>query len=83
MASVATAQPHNGGGACPSSEATGGTNRKTPSASNSAATAPRSSRLVIHPREPGHRVVLRQANALAIWPRTTALKAAPEAARSA
>src|SRR5215208_2753035 len=83
MASVATAQPHNGGGACPSSEAMGGMNRKPPSASNSAATAPRSSRLVVQPKAPGQRVVLRQANALAIWPRTTALNAAPEAASSA
>ena len=82
MASVATAQPHNGGGACPSREAMGGMNRKPPSASNSAATAPRSSRLVVQPKAPGQRVVLRQANALAIWPRTTALKAAPEAASS-
>ncbi|HET7270961.1 MAG TPA: hypothetical protein VFI90_07710, partial [Rubrobacter sp.] len=44
---------------------------------NLGATAPGSSRLVVHPRKPGRRLVLRQANALVIWTRTTSLLVCP------
>ena len=40
-------------------------------------------RFLNQPNAPGQRVALRQTNALAIWPRTTAEKAAPEAVSKA
>ena len=51
-------------------------------AASSAATAPSSSGLPRQPRRPTHRVSLRQANAVAIWPRTTVVKAVPDAVAS-
>lgn len=82
-ASAATAHPHRGGGACPRSDARGRMNRNPASARSSVTTAPRRSRLVVQPKEPGQRLVERQANTFAICPSTTAAKAAPDAASSA
>ncbi len=83
MASNAATAPARLGAVRPNIEASGPDKQEAMSKRNSTTTAPNKNRFVPQPKAPGHLVALRHANALAIWPKPTALKAAPDAASSA
>ena len=82
IATMPTASPASVGGAWPSSRAIGPMNRNPTSITSSAPIAPSRRRFEVQPTAHAGRTVLRQANALATCASTTAVKAAPDAARS-
>src|SRR5690348_11095334 len=79
IASAATKYPVVFGGACPSSRAKNGMYRNAASMAASHATAVTRYRFDSQPSCHGANLELRHANAFAICPATTAVKAAPEA----
>src|SRR5512146_226250 len=79
---AATSQPSSEGKLPPSNRANGGMPMNKNSAAISTATAPSSSGLPCQLSLPTHRTSLRQTNAVAICPRTTVVKAVPDAVAS-